>query len=430
MKLTNFHIAMTSALLLIGSLSTNNKALAVTIGADFTSDYSATSLGSIDGLPTSYGGLTIKAGSQNTLLIGGAANTGSGRLYEIGVTRDAENHITGFIGSASVFGDVGEFNDGGVAYGPNGVLFTTQWNVNNLGQTILGDSDENRVDDLTPFGVGGSSIAALNFVPSNFSGAGDLKIVSWSSGNWYDVELAPDGTGTFDITNVSQVDLDPNTTGTQVLPGGPEGFVYIDSVNAGFSVDSMLVSEWSAGRVAAYEIDSNGNPILSTRRDFITDLSGAEGAAIDPLTGDFLFSTFGGGDQVVVVKGFVPMGGNGDQCTLDVDGDTIVDALTDGLLNIRHMFGIRGVGLVEAAVASNCANCTVSAIETFLDQCADIGATDIDGNGEIDALSDGLLIIRYIFGIRGTALIEDSVGDGCSRCTAVVIEGYLEGLNP
>jgi hypothetical protein len=27
---------------------------------------------------------------------------------------------------------------------------------------------------------------------------------------------------------------------------------------------------------------------------------------IDPLTGDFLFSTFGGGDQVFVVRGFEP----------------------------------------------------------------------------------------------------------------------------
>lgn len=41
----------------------------------------------------------------------------------------------------------------------------------------------------------------------------------------------------------------------------------------------------------------------------MTGLSGAEGAAIDPLTGDFLFSTFGGGDRVIVVRGFAaPVG--------------------------------------------------------------------------------------------------------------------------
>jgi hypothetical protein len=38
----------------------------------------------------------------------------------------------------------------------------------------------------------------------------------------------------------------------------------------------------------------------------MSDLQGAEGATIDPLTGDFLFSTFGGENTVVVVKGFLP----------------------------------------------------------------------------------------------------------------------------
>jgi hypothetical protein len=70
----------------------------------------------------------------------------------------------------------------------------------------------------------------------------------------------------------------------------------------------MLVSEYSAGQVATYELDANGNPDPASRISFITGLTGAEGAAIDPLTGDFLFSTFGGGDRVVVVKGFAAPG--------------------------------------------------------------------------------------------------------------------------
>jgi hypothetical protein len=43
---------------------------------------------------------------------------------------------------------------------------------------------------------------------------------------------------------------------------------------------------------------------VATRQTFISGLTGAEGATIDPLTGDFLFSTFGGGDRVFVVRGF------------------------------------------------------------------------------------------------------------------------------
>ena len=272
-------------------------AYAIAIAPDFSSDYSFTDLGSVPGLPAYYGGLTFKQEDANTILIGGNANTASGRLYEVGVMRGAENHITGFTGVITQFGDVGEYNDGGVTFGPDGVLFTAQWPVNNLGQTKVGSTDEDKVIDLAPLGVSGSSISAINFVPTGFAGAGQMKLVSWSIGNWYTAAFSPDGSGTFNIDSVSL-----ETT----IPGGPEGFVYIDSINEGFLVDSLLVSDYSAGRVSAYDIDGNGNPIVSTRKDFITGLTGAEGAVIDPLTGDFLFSTFGGGDRIVVVEGFVP----------------------------------------------------------------------------------------------------------------------------
>jgi hypothetical protein len=66
----------------------------------------------------------------------------------------------------------------------------------------------------------------------------------------------------------------------------------------------MLVSEYGTGTVAAYAVNANGDPIVSSRRAFISNLGGADGAYIDPVTGDFLFSTFGGGDRVVVVSGF------------------------------------------------------------------------------------------------------------------------------
>lgn len=50
-------------------------------------------------------------------------------------------------------------------------------------------------------------------------------------------------------------------------------------------------------------------PLVGSRRDFITGLTGAEGALIDPYSGDFLFSTFGGGNRIIVVQGFVPAPG-------------------------------------------------------------------------------------------------------------------------
>ena len=63
---------------------------------------------------------------------------------------------------------------------------------------------------------------------------------------------------------------------------------------------------------------------------------------------------------------------------------------------------------------------------------------DIDGNGKYDALSDGILAIRYLFGFRGDALIgldkdtkiSDVVAPDCVRCTASEIESCLQNLTP
>lgn len=300
LKRSRLTVLLSAALLLTGLHGT---AHALVIDAAFSANYSATSLGSIAGLPSNYGGLTIKAGDTNTLLIGGSANTANGLIYEVGVTRGAGNHITGFSGLPTAIGTVGAYNDGGVAYGPGGVLFTSQWPVNQLGQTKPGSIGEDKVINLASLGVADSH-AAINFVPTGFAGAGAMKLVSWSGGEWYNATYSPDGTGTYDIITATLIDLDLAAAGVQSLPGGPEGFVYIAAGNAGFAVSSLLVSDYSSGRVSAYDVDSNGDPLVSTRRDFITGLSGAEGAAIDPLTGDFLFSTFGGGSQIVVVQGF------------------------------------------------------------------------------------------------------------------------------
>ncbi|WP_447978670.1 PEP-CTERM sorting domain-containing protein [Candidatus Nitrospira bockiana] len=269
------------------------QAAALTVDPFYAGVYTATSLGSVPGLPTNYGGLTLKSGDPNTLLIGGAANTANGKLYSIGVTRDGSGHINGFSGSASVYADAA-YNDGGVVYGPGEVLFLARWPVNELGQTIPGSVVTDKIIDLDPLGVTPSP-GGLAFVPPGMPGAGQLKLVSWAGGQWYTLDYAPDGTGTFDITSATL-----NVT----IVGGPEGIFYVPLGSALFGNPSVLVSEYSAGKVGAYEVDGNGNPITATRRDFITGLTGAEGAAIDPLTGDFLFSTFGGGNQVVVVKGF------------------------------------------------------------------------------------------------------------------------------
>lgn len=49
---------------------------------------------------------------------------------------------------------------------------------------------------------------------------------------------------------------------------------------------------------------------------------------------------------------------------------------------------------------------------------------DIDGNGQVDALTDGVLTLRYLLGLRGDALVAGATGACASRDTAA-IEAYL-----
>jgi DNA-binding beta-propeller fold protein YncE len=59
----------------------------------------------------------------------------------------------------------------------------------------------------------------------------------------------------------------------------------------------------------------------------------------------------------------------------------------------------------------------------------DVPSYDIDGDGQTDALTDGLLLLRYLFGFTGATLVTGAVDlANCTRCTAAVIEAYLGAL--
>jgi hypothetical protein len=66
----------------------------------------------------------------------------------------------------------------------------------------------------------------------------------------------------------------------------------------------MVISSYGYGKVVVFEVGADGLPNPATARDMVTGLTGAEGAWIDPVTGDFIFSTFGGGDKIIRISGF------------------------------------------------------------------------------------------------------------------------------
>jgi len=110
--------------------------------------------------------------------------------------------------------------------------------------------------------------------------------------------------------------------------------------------------------------------------------------------------------------------------TFDIDGDGTKDPLTDGLLVLRHLFGFSGTTLTEGAIAGDASRSTASEIESYLQ--TDSVYLDIDDDGTTDALTDGLLLLRYLFGFTGQTLTEGAVSETARRASATEIGSYID----
>ena len=114
---------------------------------------------------------------------------------------------------------------------------------------------------------------------------------------------------------------------------------------------------------------------------------------------------------------------NAENFDLDIDSDGQTGALTDGLLILRHLFGFSGTTLTDGAVALGASRSSPETVREFL--LTNAAELDVDGDSETDALTDGLLILRYLFGFRGDTLISAALSGSASRSEASDIESYL-----
>ena len=119
--------------------------------------------------------------------------------------------------------------------------------------------------------------------------------------------------------------------------------------------------------------------------------------------------------------------GENSEFDFDFDKNGTIDALTDGLLLLRYAFGLRGENLTNAAISSE-STLTPQEVEDNIEQAASIA--DIDNNGSIDALTDGLLLLRYAFGLRNDNLVTNAVASDATRISAGNIEAYIEFYLP
>lgn len=64
-----------------------------------------------------------------------------------------------------------------------------------------------------------------------------------------------------------------------------------------------------------------------------------------------------------------------------------------------------------------------------VERAGDISILDIDGDGDVDALTDGLLLVRSMFGATDDALATGVVDlDNCTECDATGINNYISAI--
>ena len=114
--------------------------------------------------------------------------------------------------------------------------------------------------------------------------------------------------------------------------------------------------------------------------------------------------------------------------TWDIDGSNETTALGDGLIVIRYLFDFEGAPLTANALTEASTKTDPTEIQIHIQNQET--QLDIDGDGENDPLSDGLLLIRYLFGFRDSSLTDGAVSANATRHTAQQIEAYIAARMP
>lgn len=108
-----------------------------------------------------------------------------------------------------------------------------------------------------------------------------------------------------------------------------------------------------------------------------------------------------------------------EQQIIDASSTDDIDTIDD----VRPGEDFDGDGITngfEFASNTNPTNATDNPLRTL----------DVDGNGSADALTDGMLVLRYLFGFQGTALTDGAVALGAPRHLPADIQEYLSSMLP
>ena len=110
-------------------------------------------------------------------------------------------------------------------------------------------------------------------------------------------------------------------------------------------------------------------------------------------------------------------------CVVDADANNNVSAMTDGVLALRWMLGMTGTAATRGAIGTSPGRTDPALIASHLMA----QRMDIDGDSSVDAATDGLLLLRVLLGFSGDAVIGSAVSPCATRTTWVAIRAHLAG---
>ena len=222
----------------------------------------------------------------------------------------------------------------------------------------------------------------------------------------------------------------PNTIVTsagnnQTAPGN-QNFVVAPSVTATPAVAGLTVS-WT--------VNPGGNGASATfpgtgTRFAVSTTNASGGASAPPLTANGTAGAYAMNATIAGAGTATFMLTNALARVLDIDDNQAYDAATDGVLLLRYLFGLRGSALTAngaLGAGASLARTTEPALTNYL--AAILPQLDVDANTKVDALTDGLMILRSLLGLTGTAITQNAMGVGFTR-PAVDVPAYIQTLKP
>ncbi len=110
---------------------------------------------------------------------------------------------------------------------------------------------------------------------------------------------------------------------------------------------------------------------------------------------------------------------------LNVNGDGDCDLPTDGALIMRYLFDPNGAWTTADTIDAGATRTTHDEIKSYLD-AASTTMLNVNGNGQCDALTDGMLILQYLSDPGGNWTTDGLIGAGATRTTPAEVKSFLD----